>query len=85
MADTVKCLQWIVDGEMAHLSCHLDVELCEVAIESSLLLDLREDKGHTKAIVRGSEGRRERTETYYCFKCSEISITTRINLNSEGL
>ena len=40
MVDTVKSLQWILHGEMAHLSCHLDVELCEVAIETSLLLDL---------------------------------------------
>ena len=40
MIDAVDIMQWILHGEMAHLSCHLDVELCEVAIESSLLLDL---------------------------------------------
>jgi hypothetical protein len=39
--------------------------LCEITIEPSLFLDLREDKGHTKTIVRGSEkekgrGREER-------------------------
>ena len=44
---------------MAHLSCHFDVELCKITIESSLLLNLTEDKGHTEAIVRGSEERRD--------------------------
>ena len=56
MVDTVEIMQWILHGEMAHLSSHFDVELCEITIKTSLLLDLREDKGHTKTIVRGSGG-----------------------------
>ena len=56
MVDTVEIMQWILHGGMAHLSSHFDVELCEITIKTSLLLDLREDKRHTKTIVRGSGG-----------------------------